>query len=95
LWAFTLGAIGAIEDAQMVSAAGWVVFVGWMVAAQSPHLIALLGSLIAPARADPLLARVGDALERRSDALMIGVGLVFGAWFLVKALAAFGIGPSV
>jgi hypothetical protein len=92
LWAFTLGAAGAIADAELAPVAGWLVFIGWVIAAQAPHLLALLGRLVAPARADALLARIGGTLERRGDALMIGVGLVFGAWFLVKALMASGWG---
>jgi hypothetical protein len=94
LWAFTLGAAGAIADAELAPAASWAAFVIWLVAAQSPHLVALFGSLVAADRSDALLARVGGTLERRSDALMIGVGLVFGGWFLLKSLSAFGIGPG-
>lgn len=94
LWAFTLGAIGAIGDAALDPAAGWAVFVVWVAAAESLHLLALLAAVIAPARAEVLLARAGDVLERRSRELMIGVGLVFGIWFLLKALAAFGFGPT-
>jgi threonine/homoserine/homoserine lactone efflux protein len=94
LWAFTLGAIGAVRDAELDLAAGWVVFIIWLIAAESLHLIALFAALVAPARADVLLARAGGALERRSRELMIGVGLVFGIWFLLKALAAFGFGPG-
>jgi Sap, sulfolipid-1-addressing protein len=92
LWAFTLGAIGAVRDAELDLAAGWIVFVAWVVAAESLHLLALLAAIVAPTRADVLLARAGGALERRSRELMIGVGLVFGMWFLLKALAAFGFG---
>jgi hypothetical protein len=90
LWAFTLGAIGAIQDAGLDPAMGWAVFVAWVVAAEALHLLALLAALLAPARADVLLARAGDALERHGREIMIGVGLVFGAWFLLKAMAAFG-----
>lgn len=92
LWAFTLGAIGAIGDAELDPASGWVVFIVWLVAAEALHLLALLAAVIAPARADVLLARAGGVLERRSRELMIGVGLVFGTWFLLKAIAAFGFG---
>jgi len=94
LWAFTLGAIGAIQDAGLDPTAGWAVFLAWVVAAEALHLLALLAALVAPARADVLLARVGGGLERHSRGVMIGVGLVFGVWFLLKALAAFGFGPG-
>ncbi len=69
-------------------------FIVWVVVAEALHLLALLAAVVAPARADVLLARAGGALERHSRAVMIGVSLVFGVWFLLKALAAFGIGPG-
>jgi threonine/homoserine/homoserine lactone efflux protein len=90
LWAFTLGAIGAIQDAELDLATGWAVFVIWVVAAEGLHLLALAAAVVAPARADVLLARAGGALERYSREVMIGVGLVFGVWFLLKAFVAFG-----
>jgi len=95
LWAFTLGAIGAIQDARLEPAAGWAVFIVWVVAAEALHLLALLAALIAPARAEVVLARAGGALERRHREVMIGVSLVFGTWFLLKALTAFGFGLAV
>ena len=52
----------------------------------------LLGlTLAAPARSAPLLAVLGDTLQRRSTPIIVGVGLVFGALFLWKALSAFGL----
>jgi threonine/homoserine/homoserine lactone efflux protein len=94
LWAFSLGAIGAIQDAGLDPAVGWAVFIAWVAAAESLHLLALLVAVVAPARADMLLARAGGALERHSRGVMIGVGLVFGTWFLLKAIAAFGFAPG-
>jgi hypothetical protein len=94
LWAFTLGAIGAISDAQLAPLAGWLVFVVWVVAAEALHLAAWLAVVIAPERADAVLARAGAALERHGRGLMVAVGLVFGTWFLLKALVAFGIGAA-
>ena len=90
LWAFTLGAIGAILDAELDPTAGWAIFVGWVVAAESLHLLALLAAVVSPNRAGPILAALGDALERFSRPVMVGVGVVFGGWFLLKALSAFG-----
>jgi hypothetical protein len=94
LWAFTLGAVGAIADADLDPTAGWLVFAAWVVAAQSLHLLALLAAVVAPVRADALLGAAADLLERHSRPVMIGIGLVFGGWFLVKALVAFGFGPG-
>jgi hypothetical protein len=94
LWAFTLGAIGAISHAQLAPVAGWLVFVVWVVAAEALHLAAWLAVVVAPEWADGVLVRAGAALERHSRRLMVAVGLVFGTWFLVKAFVAFGIGAA-
>jgi hypothetical protein len=94
LWAFTLGAIGAIGESDLGVAGGWLAYLVWLVAALSIHLIAVLAVVLAPGRAGPLLGRAGATLEARGRSLMIGVGLVFGTWFLVKALVSFGFGPG-
>lgn len=94
LWAFTLGAIGAIGDAELDAVEGWVVFASWVVAAQALHLVAWLSVAVAPRQAEPLLDGAGVMLERHSRPLVIGVSLVFGIWFLFRALAAFGVGPG-
>jgi hypothetical protein len=94
LWAFTLGAIGAIEDAGLGMAAGWVVFIGWVAAAESLHLLAWLSAVVSPERAEGLLAGIADAFERHSRPLVIAVSGVFGVWFLAKALTAFGFGTG-
>lgn len=94
LWAFTLGAIGAISDAQPSPVQGWILFVVWVAMAQALHLLAWATAVLAPKRAEPLLDRAGIVLERNSRPLVIGVSGVFGTWFLLKALAAFGIGPG-
>lgn len=91
LWAFTLGAIGAIGEAHMVGVEGWLVFLAWVALAQASHLAVLLAIALVPDRAAPLLARAGVTLERYSRAVMVAVGLGFGAWFLLKALAAFEV----
>ncbi len=91
LWAFTLAAIGAIKDAEPAAGVGLALFVVFVLLAQSIHLGAIGLALVSPRRADQVLGAVGGALERHNRAVMIALGLGFGAWFLVKSLAAFGI----
>ncbi len=91
LWAITLGAIGAIADANPGLAGGWAAFLAWLVLAQGAHLMLLVLAVVAPARSAPWLARLGDTLQRRSTPIMVGVALVFGLLFLWKALSAFGL----
>jgi hypothetical protein len=91
LWAITLAAIGAIGDADPSLAGGWLAFVAWIAVAQGAHLALLLLAVVAPVRAAPLLAALGETLQQRSRPITVGVGVVFGLLFLVKALGAFGL----
>lgn len=91
LWAFTLAAIGAIADAGLAGAmaVGW--FLLFVVLAESVHLGLVGLTAVAPARAAPVLERTSAALVRYGREIKVGLGVVFGLWFLYKALAGFGI----
>ena len=91
LWAFTLAGIGAIADAELPLAAGWIVFIVFVALSQAGHLAALTLAAVAPQRADAVLGSIAGALERHSRSLMILLSAAFGIWFLLKALSAFGI----
>jgi Sap, sulfolipid-1-addressing protein len=91
LWAFTLAAIGAVADAELGTAAGWVVYVVFVVLATAVHLAAWTLAVVSPARADAILGRLVEGLERNSRPIVIGLSAIFGVWFLLKALRAFGI----
>jgi threonine/homoserine/homoserine lactone efflux protein len=91
LWALMLGALAAIIEAALPATETAVVFLVFVVLAQSLHLAAILGAIVAPARAEVLLARIGDGLERHNRTIMIALGLVFGTWVLVKALTGLGV----
>jgi hypothetical protein len=43
-------------------------------------------TVVSPAKATGLLDRSSAWLERRNRVIMIVLGLVFGTWFLIKAL---------
>ncbi|MFN8622788.1 MAG: GAP family protein [Chloroflexota bacterium] len=90
-WVFTLGAIGAIEEAGVGGAAGVAWFVAFVVLAQILHL-GLLGVAVAlPDRADVVLGQFAGGLERHQRTIVIALGLIFGAWFLLKGLAGLGV----
>lgn len=91
LWAFTLGAIGAIADADLGGAAAVAAYLVFVVGALAVHLAIIGLAYLAPDRSGALLGRVSNSLQRHNRTIMIGLGLVFGTWFLVKALAGFGI----
>jgi hypothetical protein len=90
-WVFTLGAIAAIGDAGLGMSGSVVAFLLFVVLAESIHLAAVGFAYAAPTRAEAGLARFSALLERYSGLIMIVLGLVFGTWFLVKALAGLGI----
>ncbi len=91
LWVFTLGAMGAIEEAALGAAGAVGAFLAFVVLAESIHLAILAVAFAAPSRADVLLARSSDLLARYSRPILIALGLVFGTWFLLKGLSGLGV----
>jgi hypothetical protein len=90
-WVFTLGAIAAIGGAALGQPASTIVFLVWVVMAESILLVILAYAFAAPASADAALARFSDALSRHNRQIVIALGLIFGTWFLLKALSGLGI----
>jgi len=91
LWVFTLGAIDAIAEADLERPAAIAIYLVFVVAAASIHLAAIGVTVVAPARAGALLDRVSGVLERHGRAITVGLGLVFGSWFILRALRGFGV----
>jgi hypothetical protein len=90
-WVFTLGAIGAIEVADLGPGGAAMTFLAFVVLAQGLHL-ALLGVAAAmPDRADAVLGRFADGMERYNRPIVVGLGLAFGTWFLLQALSGLGV----
>ncbi len=90
-WVFTLGAIAAIGAAGMSRPASIVTFLLFVALAESLLLAILVVAYAMPHRAETLLDRVAGLLERYNRVLVITLGLVFGTWFLVKALDGLGV----
>lgn len=91
LWVFTFGATSAIAYASLPFASAAIVYALWILLALALQLALLVLALAVPARADAVLARIGDLLERYSRPLLIIVGLVFGSILLLEGLAGFGV----
>jgi hypothetical protein len=91
LWAFTLSAIAVIAEADPGPTAAIGLFLVFVVLAESIHLAMVAFAYAMPGRAGPALDRVTGLLARYNRPLMIGLGLIFGVWFLLKALAGFGV----
>jgi hypothetical protein len=90
-WVFTLGAISAIGAAGLGQGGAVLVFLAFVVLAESIHLAIVGVAFAVPGRAAAMLDAVAGLLTRYNRILVIVLGLVFGTWFLVKALSGLGI----
>jgi hypothetical protein len=90
-WVFTLGAVGAIAEADLGRSASVATFLAFVVLAESAHLAAIGAAALAPQRSARLLGRASDWLTRHNKTIVTVLGLVFGTWFLVKGLTGLGV----
>jgi hypothetical protein len=90
-WVFTLGAIGAIGDANIGRVPSVVTFVTFVVLTLSGNLAVIGFAAASPDRSAAALTRFADRLQRNNRIIVIALGLVFGTWFLVKALSGLGL----
>ena len=89
-WAFTLAAIDAIAEAHLAPAAWAGTYVVYVLLAQSVVIGVLAYAAVAPRSSAATLAAFTRWLERNNRAIVIVLGLVFGTWFLYKALVGLG-----
>jgi hypothetical protein len=59
--------------------------------AELPVLLIVVGSALAPQRSAPVLDAISTWLEEHNHGIVIAACLVFGVWFVVKALNDFGV----
>jgi threonine/homoserine/homoserine lactone efflux protein len=90
-WVFNLGAIAAIEDAALARPAAAAAFLVFVLLTALPTAAIVAVALATPDRAHLLLERLADWIERHNRSIVVGVGLVFGVWFLVLALSGLGV----
>ncbi len=83
---FTLGAIGVIAEAQLSTINSVTVFVLFVLLAEVGPLAILGLSLSSSGRSTAILEGFNTWLRRNSRAITILFGLIFGTWFLLKAL---------
>jgi len=91
LWAFTLAAIGAIVEADLGQPAASWTYLAFVGAAESVHLAAIAMVFVMPDRSGAWLDRASRTLQRHNRTIMVALGLVFGVWFLFRALRGFGL----
>lgn len=90
-WIFTLGAIAAIGEADFGRPLAIGMFLVFVLLASIIQLVLIGITYCAPRRAESVLAVLSDQLSKYSRSIMIVLGLVFGTWFLIKALHGLGI----
>lgn len=90
-WLFTLGAVAAIADADRGHLQSAVDYLAFVVLAELPVLLIVLVSALVPQRSAPVLDAISDWMERHNHRIVIAACLVFGGWFVVKALHDFGV----
>ena len=91
LWVFTLGAIGAIDEAGHGAATSVVLFLLFVALAECVPIGVVAYAALRPDTSRALLERVSGWLEDNNRALVIVLGFVFGMWFLLKALQGLGV----
>jgi len=87
LWVFTLGALSVIDGAQLGIRETFLVFLGYILLAQSLLIIPILIRLILPNRAKVWLKSFGGWLEKHNDRIVMVVSLVFGLLFLYQGVS--------
>lgn len=85
-WAFTLGALAAIQAYLYGTNGALLTFLGFLLVAQLPLLLPILFQLVAPRQAGPVLDRVGLWLERYNREIVMAVAFIFGAYFLAQGV---------
>jgi Sap, sulfolipid-1-addressing protein len=83
---FTLGALGAIADAHLDRKLSALTFVLFVVLTQVlPLTVVVLGASGSP-RPREMLDKFGAWLRSKNRLITMMFGLIFGSWFLIKAL---------
>ena len=90
-WVFTLGAVGAIADAGLGSAASIGLFLLFVVLAESAQLVVLGAAVAIPDRSAAALDVASAWLADNNGRIVIVLGVVFGTYFLLKALSGLGV----
>ncbi len=89
-WVFTMTVVAAIEYAGLPRAEAAVSFVLFALVAVLPSLLVVGVAVVVPARSAAMLDAASAWLTRHTSRIVLGVCLVVGAWFVVKALVGLG-----
>jgi len=83
-WVFTLTALAVIGEAALGQPSSTIVYLLFILLAESLLLIPILVRLVLPGQSKAFLDGVSDWLTRHNRVIVIGVSLVFGLLFLYQ-----------
>jgi len=87
LWVFTLSALATIAAAQLGQPASAIAFLLFVILAEILLWLPIGMRVLLPKQAQPILQRVVNGLTEHNRAIVIGVSLVFGVWFLATGIS--------
>lgn len=87
LWVFTLSALSTIREAGLGQTDSAIVFLLFILLAQTLLIIPILIRLLFPTKAAASLGAFGDWLEVHNDTIVMVVSLVFGLLFLYQGVS--------
>lgn len=90
-WVLTSAAIGVIGKADLARSTNIAIYLVFVLLAVSPHVCIVAAAALFPDRSKTLLDGSLRWLQDHDRFIMIGLGVVFGVWFLIKALVGFGV----
>jgi len=90
-WVFTLAAITILGEAGLGQGTTIVAYLVFVLLAECLHLALVVIAYAMPGRAALVLDGIASFMERRSRAIVIALGLVFGTWFMLTAFKGLGI----
>ncbi len=85
-WVFTLGAIGTIQETELVPNQGVMLYLIFVFVVSLPLLTPIVSLAVAPQRASIVLEALGSWMDKNSRIIMIAVYGVFGTYFLIKGV---------
>lgn len=86
-WVFTLAAIGTIGKAELGQPASTIVYILFVLLAESLLLLLIVIRIVIPERSKTLLEGMSAWLTRYNRPIVIGVSLVFGLMFFYQGLS--------
>jgi hypothetical protein len=90
-WVFTLGAISVIGEADLGRSDSIVTYLLFVLVASALNVTIVLVAFLVPTRSAAWLDGASGWLTRHNRMIVTVVSLVFGTWFLIKALKDLGI----